>query len=144
MARRMWWGLVAGGAWLGAGCTLLLNTETVVTTCEVDRDCHRALDEGFVCDLGACLPGTRADAGPGPRPDAGPVPDAGRPDAAVDPPDAAVDAPDAAALDAGPAPDAATPPPDAGQPDGGDAGPQTPDAGPGDAGQATDGGAPDV
>lgn len=48
--------VLIGAAALGAGCTLLLDTESLVTPCTVDQECDDALGEGFECRENACLP----------------------------------------------------------------------------------------
>lgn len=35
-----------------SGCTLILNTEDLITDCTAQEDC----EEGFVCEDNACLP----------------------------------------------------------------------------------------
>jgi hypothetical protein len=93
----------------GGGCTLILETESLVKTCARQSDC----DEGFYCEEGACLPG-QLDAGflpdAGPQPDAGPLPDA---DGGMPPEDGDAGSP---AMDSGSGdpPDAAMPPVDSG------------------------------
>ena len=44
-----------------SSCTLLLDTESLITPCTVDDDC----DEGFACDERACLPVDELDGGEG-------------------------------------------------------------------------------
>ena len=41
---------------LGAGCTLILDTEALITPCTVDQECDDALGEGYQCEENACLP----------------------------------------------------------------------------------------
>lgn len=57
--------VLIGAAALGAGCTLLLDTESLVTPCTVDQECDDALGEGFECRENACLPVDEDDGGEG-------------------------------------------------------------------------------
>ena len=48
---------------LGAGCTLLLDTEALIVPCTVDQECDDALGEGYACEKNACLPVDEIDEG---------------------------------------------------------------------------------
>lgn len=45
----------------GLGCTLVLDTESLITPCTVDQECDDALGEGFECRENACLPVDEVD-----------------------------------------------------------------------------------
>lgn len=57
--------ILLAAAALGAGCTLLLDTESLVTPCTVDQECDDALGEGFECRENACLPTDEDDGAEG-------------------------------------------------------------------------------
>lgn len=39
-----------------ASCTLILDTEAIITACTVDQECDDELGPGYQCEENACLP----------------------------------------------------------------------------------------
>ena len=71
--------LVLGLSTLGlASCTLLINSEALITPCASQSDCDEALGPGYFCGSGACLPAGADDGGIEPSPE--PQADAGSAD----------------------------------------------------------------
>ena len=54
--------LLSAGA-LVASCTLVLDTESLITPCTIDQECDDALGEGYQCQENACLPTDEIDEG---------------------------------------------------------------------------------